>query len=215
MSNWRTLADIRREYGELHLSEAEALNDPFAQFKIWFEDVLKAELYDPTAMVLSTVDEHGFPDSRVVLLKGFEDGAFIFYTNYQSAKAIQIQEKPYAALNFYWPHMARQVRIRGRIKKTTNNQSDEYFASRPRASQLSAIASPQSHTIRDRTSLEQALNSLIEKQGQAPIMRPEYWGGYIVIPDEIEFWQGRDNRLHDRVQYYKDKGQWCHRRLAP
>lgn len=215
MSTWRTLADIRREYGELHLSETEALDDPLAQFKSWFEEVLETERYDPTAMVLSTVDQKGLPDSRVVLLKGFEDGAFIFYTNYQSAKAMQIQQSPYAALNFYWPHMARQVRIRGRVKQVPLQQSDEYFASRPRTSQFSAIVSPQSQAITDRKTLELALNTLIEKQKQDPVIRPEYWGGYIVIPDEIEFWQGRDNRLHDRVHYYQENGKWCHRRLAP
>jgi pyridoxamine 5'-phosphate oxidase len=215
MNTWRTLADIRREYGELHLSETEALANPFAQFKLWFEEVLEAELYDPTAMVLSTVDDKGFPDSRVVLLKGFDDDAFIFYSNYQSTKAMQMQATPYAALNFYWPHMARQVRIRGRVKHTTAKRSDDYFASRPLISQLSAIASPQSHAITNRQILEETLTALVDKQGQQPIVRPEHWGGYTVNPDEIEFWQGRDNRLHDRVHYYKEKGQWCHRRLAP
>lgn len=215
MSHWRTLTDIRREYGELHLSEAEAMDDPLAQFRLWFEEVLKAEIHDPTAMVLSTADAQGMPDSRVVLLKGFEDGAFVFYTNYQSAKAMQLQTRPYAALNFYWPHMARQVRIRGRVKQASASLSDDYFASRPRTSQLSAIISPQSQALADRNELEARLNLCIEKLGQNAVIRPQYWGGYLVMPDEIEFWQGRDNRLHDRVHYYRENGQWQHRRLAP
>ncbi|KTD22218.1 pyridoxamine 5'-phosphate oxidase [Legionella lansingensis] len=215
MNHWQTLADIRREYGELSLSEESVADCPIAQFKQWFEEVLPGETTDPTAMVLSTVDDRGFPDSRVVLLKGLEHEAFIFYTNYQSTKALQLAHTPYAALNFYWPGMARQVRIRGRVKRTSKKQSDNYFYSRPRSSQLSAIVSVQSQEIPDRSSLEEALNKLIATYGQKPLLRPKQWGGYLVIPDEIEFWQGRDNRLHDRIFYYKKKGQWVHCRLAP
>lgn len=215
MSNFRSLSDIRRDYGELSLSELSASQDPIAQFKLWFEEELKNEKYDPTAMVLSTVDEIGHPDSRIVLLKGIEEGNFIFYTNYQSAKSIQIQNNPYAALNFYWPQLVRQVRIRGRVKKVAKELSDEYFSSRPIKSQLSAIISPQSHEIKDRAVLEKALNELINRQDQEPIMRPENWGGYMILPDEIEFWQGRDDRLHDRIHYCRQEGKWLHRRLAP
>jgi pyridoxamine 5'-phosphate oxidase len=215
MNNFRSLADIRRDYGDLTLSEDSSSVDPIEQFKIWFEEVLKNEKNDPTAMVLSTVDEKGCPDSRVVLLKGLDDGNFVFYTNYQSAKSLQIQNNPFAALNFYWPQMARQVRIRGRVKKVSEKQSDEYFASRPIKSQLSALLSPQSQIILDRAFLENALNDLIQRQDQEPVVRPSNWGGYMVIPDEIEFWQGRDNRLHDRIHYYRQEGKWQHRRLAP
>lgn len=215
MTNFRSIADIRRDYGELSLSEELLPVDPLVQFKNWFEDVLKNETNDPTAMVLSTVDNKGCPDSRVVLLKGLDEGAFIFYTNYQSAKATHIQNKPYAALNFYWPQMARQVRIRGHVECVEKEQSDCYFSSRPIKSQFSALVSPQSHEIHDRESLEKALNDLIKKNGQEPIVRPVYWGGYRVIPEEIEFWQGRDNRLHDRIHYYIKEGQWKYHRLAP
>jgi pyridoxamine 5'-phosphate oxidase len=128
---------------------------------------------------------------------------------------MQIQNNPYAAINFYWPQMARQVRIRGRVKKVSQEQSDEYFSSRPVKSQLSAIVSPQSKEIQDRNFLENALNQLIQEQNQELVVRPNYWGGYMIIPDEIEFWQGRDNRLHDRIQYYREEGSWKHRRLAP
>lgn len=215
MTHFRSIADIRREYGELNLNEDTMAGDPIEQFKLWFEEVLQKEKNDPTAMVLSTVDERGYPDSRVVLLKEIEGGNFLFYTNYQSAKAMQLQHTPYAALNFYWPQMARQVRVRGRVKKVSEQQSDEYFHSRPVKSQFSAIVSPQSKEITNRLALENALNELIEQHGQEPVVRPEHWGGYMIIPDEIEFWQGRDNRLHDRIHYCRPKGQWIHRRLAP
>lgn len=215
MTNFRCIADIRRDYGELTLDEKLLPEDPMVQFKHWFEDVLKNEKNDPTAMVLSTVDKNDYPDSRVVLLKGLQEGNFIFYSNYKSTKAEQISNKPYAALNFYWPQMARQVRIRGRVKRVDEKQSDLYFSSRPIKSQFSAIASPQSHEIPDRDTLEKVLNDLLQNQGQGPIVRPEFWGGYMIIPDEIEFWQGRDNRLHDRIHYYREKQQWRHHRLAP
>lgn len=215
MNHFRDLSDIRRDYGELSLSNESTQADPIVQFKLWFEDVLKCEVYDPTAMVLSTVDERGFPDSRVVLLKAVEQGAFVFYTNYQSAKAMQIANTPYCALNFYWPQKARQVRIRGPVERVTTADSDTYFASRPLKSQLSAIISPQSKPVESREDLEQALNDLIAQHGQKPVLRPEHWGGFRVIPEEIEFWQGRDNRLHDRIHYYRESGVWAHRRLAP
>ena len=215
MALWKTIADIRREYGKLSLCEENANDCPIAQFENWFADVVKTEKSDPTAMVLSTVDEHNQPDSRVVLLKEVDHGAFVFYTNYQSAKALQISANPYVALNFYWPEMARQVRVRGRVKRTSKAQSDAYFATRPVASQLSAITSAQSSEISGRLELETTLNELIAKNQQQLVMRPSHWGGYMVIPDEIEFWQGRDNRLHDRIHYYQQNGKWTHRRLAP
>lgn len=215
MTHWKTIADIRREYGNLSLSEEEAALCPIEQFERWFAEVVKTEKSDPTAMVLSTVDELGHPDSRVVLLKEAKDGAFIFYTNYQSTKSMQIRANPYVALNFYWPEMARQVRIRGRIKQISKEKSDAYFSSRPKMSQLSAISSPQSKEITGRAELEHTLNELITQYQQALVVRPEHWGGYEVIPDEIEFWQGRDNRLHDRIHYFRQEGKWIHRRLAP
>ncbi|WP_370449376.1 pyridoxamine 5'-phosphate oxidase [Legionella sp. km772] len=210
----RSIADIRRDYGVLNLDEQHIHENPIEQFKIWFAEVLAEEPHDPTAMVLSTVDEQGFPDSRVVLLKGLEENSFIFYTNYHSAKGIQLAHEPRAALNFYWPHMARQVRIRGRVEKISAERSDDYFFSRPLSSQLSAIVSPQSKDIKDRAFLEQALEQLAT-EGQAPITRPLHWGGYSLTPESIEFWQGRDNRLHDRIAYCRQNNTWSHSRLAP
>ncbi len=213
--HWKTIADIRREYGNLSLSEEDASDCPFTQFERWFSEVIKTEKNDPTAMVLSTVDPHGHPDSRVVLLKGTKDGTYIFYTNYQSVKSMHIQNSPYVALNFYWPETARQVRIRGQVKQTSKEQSDAYFSSRPKTSQLGAIASPQSREISGRAEIEQTLNKLISEHQQQPIVRPDNWGGFAVTPDEFEFWQGRDNRLHDRIHYYHQNNKWIYRRLAP
>lgn len=215
MTNFRSIADIRRDYGELNLNEELIPDDPMVQFHLWFDEVLQNESYDPTAMVLSTVDAEGRPDSRVVLLKGIDKGNLLFYTNYQSAKAIQLHHKPFVALNFYWPHMARQVRIRGSVSQVSKEQSDKYFLSRPIKSQFSAIISPQSTVIPNREILEQALHDLIQHHSEDKVVRPDYWGGYQVIPEEIEFWQGRDNRLHDRITYFRQNNQWMHHRLAP
>jgi pyridoxamine 5'-phosphate oxidase len=212
---WKTIADIRREYGQLSLDELNVHDCPFAQFDLWFSDVLTKEKSDPTAMVLSTVDVLGHPDSRVVLLKEIKDGAYIFFTNYHSAKSKHIQANPYVALNFYWPEFARQIRIRGRVKQTTKEHSDVYFSSRPKSSQLSAIASPQSCEINGRAEIERRLNELIIKYQQQLVVRPDHWGGYAVTPEEFEFWQGRDSRLHDRIHYTCQDKKWIHRRLAP
>jgi pyridoxamine 5'-phosphate oxidase len=210
------LADIRRDYGELALTEATVLDCPIAQFKLWFEEVLVHEKTDPTAMVLSTVDEDGYPDSRVVLLKALDkSNAFVFYTNYQSVKGQQIEHHPEVALNFYWPQMVRQVRIRGRAEKLSAKESDAYFASRPFKSQCSAVISQQSQVIEDRAGLLEAYNTLLEQSKEGEVPRPPHWGGYKVVAHSLEFWQGRDNRLHDRIYYYLEAKSWLHQRLAP
>ena len=215
MVDTNNLSSIRREYGTSGLNEEDVHSSPMVQFERWLTEALQQTIDEPTHMVLSTVDKQGHPDSRVVLLKGLEDGVFVFYTNYQSAKAAHIDLTPYVALNFYWPSMARQVRVRGHVEQVSAAQSDAYFSSRPKASQLSALASSQSKEIMHRAELEQALNELCEKYKHEPIVRPRYWGGYKVIPDEFEFFQGRDNRLHDRIHYYLEKSKWLYRRLSP
>lgn len=209
------MADIRREYGNLELTESSIQDSPILQFNYWFEQVIQIEPSDPTAMVLSTVDEEGHPDSRVVLLKGIEKDAFVFFTNYLSTKGKQLSQNNHAALNFYWPNMARQVRIRGTIKKTSSAYSDAYFTSRPFTSQLGALVSPQSQPISSRMILEEKYKSLMEESGNKQIKRPLHWGGYLLEPEFVEFWQGRDNRLHDRILYIKSNEKWDITRLAP
>jgi pyridoxamine 5'-phosphate oxidase len=212
----KSMADYRREYGALTLNIAGAEKDPFILFEDWLTAILRTDNYDPTAMMLSTVDENGCPDSRVVLLKGVENGEFLFYTNYKSTKAQQLALNPNVSLNFFWPFMARQIRIKGTVAKLNNQKNDDYFYSRPKLSQIAAIASEQSSVLASRQALENRMNDLIDKFGQEPILRPENWGGYTVMPTEIEFWQGRDNRLHDRLHYKKmSENEWQIRRLAP
>lgn len=209
------LSKIRREYGEHCIDDSTFSTNPIVQFQYWFAEVLSKAIDDPTAMILSTVDEQGYPDSRVVLLKGIEENGFIFYTNYQSIKGIHLQKTPYGALNFYWPSMVRQVRIRGSVKKISPEQSDHYFLSRPIESQLSAICSPQSQGIPSRSYLENLFKNTVKIYEQKPITRPKYWGGYCLFPNAIEFWQGSNHRLHDRIYYFKDQGIWKRQRLAP
>lgn len=195
-------SSIRREYGDRVLLEKEVALDPMLQFHHWFQEMLIEET-EPTAMTLATVDEQGMPDIRVVLLKGVDNGRFIFYTHYDSAKGREIATNPKVALNFYWNKSVRQVRIRGVVEKVPEAMSDAYFASRPLLSQLSAMASHQSQVIDTRESLEariEALKALYVNTTNIPV-RPKEWGGYGVFPLEIEFWQGRDNRFHDRIRY--------------
>ena len=210
------IANIRREYSGCALSEQKVLASPFEQFDAWLQEVLQTDLPDPTAMTLASVDPHGIPDLRVVLLKDVKENRFIFYTNYLSTKGMQLAAHPYAALNFYWPLLHRQVRIRGKIEKVSADLSDQYFASRPKMSQLSAIASKQSSVIASRATLENRMREIRAFYEHKPIERPAYWGGYGLTPFEFEFWQGRDNRLHDRVRYRMQAGDsWCIERLAP
>lgn len=207
------LRDLRRQYGRSRI--ANLPEEPMTLFKRWFEEQLQVEPDDPNAMILSTVDDLGFPQSRVVLLKGIEEGAFVFYTNYASAKAQQMANQPKVGLLFYWPKLARQVRVSGQIQKVSDAVSDAYFASRPRASQIAAHASMQSECIADTAVLEERYQQIeIQYQGK-DIPRPEYWGGYAVLPERFEFWQGKDNRMHERVLYMPDGAGWQRNRLAP
>lgn len=211
----KSMSDVRREYGSLSINCQELAPDPFTVFSDWLELIINTDNYDPTAMLLSTIDSQGQVDSRVVLLKGVENDSFIFYTNYSSNKSLQIENNNKVALNFFWPFMARQIRVKGKAFKLDPNKNDAYFESRPRLSQIAAIASPQSKVIESRLHLEEKVNALIDKYGQEPILRPDNWGGYYVVPEEIEFWQGRDNRLHDRILYKKEMEEWKISRLAP
>ncbi len=196
------------------LDEKEVLADPLAQFAVWFAEAVKAEAPLPNAMSLASVTRGGRPSQRIVLLKGVDHGGFVFYTNYDSRKARELTANAQAALLFHWPELERQVRIEGVVSRVSAKESDDYFASRPLGSRHAAIASPQSEVIENRAALEARYNDAVRAQGGAPA-RPEFWGGYRLMPDEIEFWQGRANRLHDRVVYRKTGGAWVTSRLAP
>lgn len=199
------------------LAEADALPDPFAQFARWFQDALDAGLPLANAMTLATVTEAGAPDARIVLLKGVEDGAFVFFTNYDSLKGRQLAGRPYACLVFFWAPLERQVRIEGRVEKVPEAVSEAYFASRPPGARLSARASTQSAVVPGREVLERAMADEKARHGDNP-PRPAHWGGYRVLPSRVEFWQGRENRLHDRLRYRPDPAvaaAWTIERLAP
>jgi len=213
----RDVADLRRDYHLQELSELEADPDPIAQFQNWFETALDAQIPDPNGMTLATVGLTGKPSSRVVLLKGYDRQGFIFYTNYYSRKSQELKANPWAALTFWWVALERQVRIEGRAEKISATESDAYFHSRPRDSQLGAWASDQSQVISDRLVLEQNLADLEKKYaGQELIPRPDYWGGWRIVPEAIEFWQGRSSRLHDRLLYQlQPNGTWLRNRLSP
>jgi pyridoxamine 5'-phosphate oxidase len=210
------LADIRKDYTKASLDITSVDKDPIRQFEKWFDDALKSEIAEPTAMNLATVTSNGRPSSRIVLLKGIENDLFVFYTNYQSQKGVELDGNPSCALTFFWPDLERQIRIEGVASRVSVDQSDAYFKSRPRGSQVGAWSSPQSSVIKDRKILEDRVKE-IEKRfvGKDTLPRPNQWGGFGVDPLEIEFWQGRSNRLHDRIVYTKVDQEWKINRLAP
>ena len=208
------IADLRQEYMRAGLGEADADRDPIRQFERWFEDALRARLPLPNAMTLATISAQGAPSARVVLLKGIENGGFTFYTNYRSRKARELEAHGTACLLFMWSELERQVRIDGRIERVSAAESDAYYASRPLGARLSAWASPQSEPVASRATLEAAMAEARARYGETP-PRPEHWGGYRVLPSEFEFWQGRADRLHDRLLYTREGGNWRIVRLAP
>lgn len=210
-----SLADLRKEYTRAGLREAEADRDPIEQFGKWFDETLAADLYEPNAMTLATATSDGKPSARVVLLKGFDERGFVFYTNYGGRKSRELGENPYCALVFYWGELERQVRIEGRALRVSAEESDAYYRSRPQGSKLGAWASEQSQPVEDRGTLEKRLRDLETRYQGLEVPRPPFWGGYRVEPEEIEFWQGRENRLHDRLLYRRSEGGWDMLRLQP
>lgn len=210
-----TLAELRREYRSRVLAEAEAAADPIAQFRQWFDEALQAESLEANAMTLATVSAAGDPAARTVLLKGFDADGFVFFTNYESAKGDDLAQHPRACLLFFWGELERQVRITGSVSRVSREESVEYFRSRPRESQIGAWVSPQSRPIPHRGVLEENYESLAAQYEGGPVPLPPFWGGYRVSPERIEFWQGRPNRLHDRLLYTKSPTGWARVRLAP
>lgn len=210
------IADIRKEYSKASLTIEDVHADPIQQFNKWFNEAVAAKVDEPNAMTLSTVTSIGQPSGRIVLLKGVERDRFIFFTNYQSQKGKELENNSACALTFFWPALERQVRIQGIATRISEEASTAYFQSRPLGSQIGAWASPQSAAIGDRTILENRVKELEKKyEGQAVLPRPKQWGGYEVTAHELEFWQGRQSRLHDRLVYQYDGSNWKIQRLAP
>jgi pyridoxamine 5'-phosphate oxidase len=210
------LADLRKEYSKSSLDASTVQVNPITQFEKWFNEAMESAVAEPNAMSLSTVNQHGRPSARIVLLKGVENNRFQFYTNYQSNKGKELELNPACALTFFWPELERQVRIEGICARVSSEVSDQYFNSRPRGSQIGAWSSPQSTLIKDRLILEERAREIEKKfAGIEKLPRPKQWGGYEVDAFMIEFWQGRPNRLHDRVQYNKVDSNWKIHRLAP
>ncbi|ELR97864.1 pyridoxamine 5'-phosphate oxidase [Gloeocapsa sp. PCC 73106] len=211
-----SVAELRQNYTRAGLSEAEAPHNPMELFQEWLSQAIASGILEPNGMTLATINEFGYPVARMVLLKGFDHRGFVFYTNYNSDKAQQLQANLQASLVFWWSELERQVRIEGKVSKITPAESDAYFFSRPRGSQLGAWVSNQSQIIASREVLEKELEALEIKYQSQKIPRPEHWGGMRLAPVRIEFWQGRPNRLHDRLRYRLVSGeQWLRERLAP
>lgn len=209
------LQNLRQDYRTAQLNESDASKNPIKQFEKWFGDALNAQLYEPNVMTLATADKNGRPSARIVLLKGFDENGFNFYTNYLSQKGKELKKNPYACLVFFWPELERQVRIEGKVEKLDKENSEKYFHSRPQGSQIGAIVSPQSQVIANREILETKAAELTALYQDKTIPKPAHWGGYVVKPTAIEFWQGRPSRLHDRLKYELVNGKWLINRLAP
>ncbi|MBD2752932.1 pyridoxamine 5'-phosphate oxidase [Spirosoma validum] len=210
-----SISDLRNEYTLSGLDKTDVLSDPIAQFRRWFDAALSARVPEPNAMHVSTVTANGRPDGRIVLLKDVSDTGFTFYTNYESRKGRELTDHPFATLTFFYPELERQMRIEGRVEKVSAAESDAYFNSRPRGSQIGAWVSHQSSVIDNRDVLETRQRELEAQFAGQPVPRPPYWGGFRVLPDVLEFWQGRPSRLHDRIRYRKDENNWLIERLSP
>jgi pyridoxamine 5'-phosphate oxidase len=209
------LPDLRKDYAQRGLLESDVLADPIAQFRVWFDQALAAGLDEPNAMTLATCTPDGRPSARIVLLKGLDERGFAFYTNYDGRKAQEIAANPRAALVFYWAELERQVRVEGSVERTSAAESDAYFESRPRGSRFGAWTSEQSRVVESRAVLEARMAALEAEYADGPVPRPPFWGGFRVRPEVVEFWQGRSNRLHDRLRYRPDGGAWVIERLSP
>ncbi len=209
------LGHLREQYQSEGLDRLDADPDPIEQFRRWFAEVEASGLWEPNAMVVSTVDGSGWPAARIVLLKALDERGFVFFTNYDSDKGRDLAAEPRTSLTFFWTELRRQVRVRGVARRLGDAENDAYFATRPRGSQLGAWASPQSQIVPGRDAFEARFAELDARYGDAVIPRPPHWGGFAIEPERIEFWQGRENRLHDRLRYERTDGSWVTVRLAP
>ena len=215
MTSTANIADLRKDYKLASLDESDVASSPLAQFDKWFREALRAELPEPNAMTLATCDAQARPSARIVLIKDYDERGFVYFTNYESHKAQDLAANNRAALLFFWPELERQIRIQGRVEKISAADSDDYYRSRPLASRIGAWASPQSQVISSRTALEARVAAFEAEYGENP-PRPSHWGGYRVVPQVMEFWQGRRSRLHDRLRYtLQADGGWLRERLAP
>lgn len=206
---------MRKEYRRSELDDSDVPDDPRALFDAWFHSAVERGLNEPNAMTLATVGEDGRPSARVVLLKGHDAGGLCFFTNHDSRKGRELRANPFAALVFHWHDLERQVRVEGRVERVDASESDQYFAIRPASARLGAWASEQGRPVANRAELERRLEEMSRRFGDGPIPRPPNWGGFRVVPDRFEFWQGRPSRLHDRIEYILDAGGWTRRRLSP
>ncbi len=209
------ISKLRHDFSKMSLDESMIASDPIKQFEVWFRAAVEGKVNEPNAMVVSTVSATNRPSSRILLLRDFSENGFVFYTNYNSRKAGDIEANPAASILFFWPELERQIRIEGTLQKQSSVDSDRYFDSRPRGSKLGAWTSPQSEIIADRKAIDDELETITKKFEGKEIPRPEWWGGYVLVPDRLEFWQGRPSRLHDRICYIKEKENWKIVRLAP
>lgn len=209
------LAQMRKSYEQAELDETHVLPKPIEQFHRWFDEAVRVKAQEPNAMTLATASPQGRPSTRVLLLKGADERGLVWFTNYESRKGHELEANPYAAMQFYWPELERVVRIEGRVERVSDSESDAYYRSRPLGSRIGAWASPQSRVLPSRADLEEAWKTQQAKLGDNP-PRPSHWGGYRLLPDHWEFWQGRASRLHDRITYERqDDGAWRIQRLAP
>jgi pyridoxamine 5'-phosphate oxidase len=209
-----SIADLRKDYKLTSLGKRDLAADPFTQFKKWLDEAIAAEVPEPTAMNLATVGENARPSSRIVLLKGIDEKGFVFFTNYDSRKGRELAQSQWAALTFHWVELERQVRIEGHVEKVDTKTSDDYFNSRPLASRIGAIASAQSEKVESREALEKRFAEIEAQYGENP-PRPAHWGGYVIVPEMVEFWQGRRSRLHDRLVFQRQFAGWHIERLSP
>jgi pyridoxamine 5'-phosphate oxidase len=210
-----SVADLRKEYRLAALGEQDVDADPIVQFQRWFHEAQESKVAEPNAMTLATCTPDAYPSARMVLLKGVDARGFVFFTDYRSRKGQEITDNPHAALCFWWHELERQVRIVGAVQRITRDESVEYFTSRPYGARVGAWVSHQSSVIADRASLDARVEEMMEKFRSGEVPLPDHWGGFRVLPEELEFWQGRESRLHDRIAYVRESGRWVRRRLSP